>query len=429
MGACDGSAVIPNVSVAGRMEDEQGNMVDDVTVELNGMNVPAFTTDDNGAFTFSAVPMYSNYDIVPEKNMDPLNGVSTFDLVLISQHVLGMNLLDSPYKMIAADINNDGNISTFDIVQLRQLILAIIQDFPTNTSWRFVDSDYIFPDSNNPFMEAFPEKVTLNNLLADEMDIDFMAIKVGDVDGSATPNTLAGTDNRNMTETLTFAIDNITTEKGDIHQVDFRARDFDDVLGYQFAVNFDMDALEFVGIEGQALEVTEQNFGLTLLDEGIITTSWNTNEAQTLADDEILFSLTFKTTVNAPISELIAVTSRFTPAEAYKATDNPVTLLDVALEFNGLTSTNIENGFELFQNRPNPFNGETVIAFNLPKASEASLKVYDVAGKLLYTTENEYAKGYNEVTIYQSDLGTTGILYYTLETPTATATKKMIILK
>ena len=65
---------------------------------------------------------YEHYRIVPYKNDDPLNGVSTFDLVLINKHILGVELLNSPYKMIAADANKSNYISTFDIVELRKLL-------------------------------------------------------------------------------------------------------------------------------------------------------------------------------------------------------------------------------------------------------------------------------------------------------------------
>jgi hypothetical protein len=39
----------------------------------------------------------------------------------------------------------------------------------------------------------------------------------------------------------------------------------------------------------------------------------------------------------------------------------------------------------------------------------------------------DYAKGYNEVRL--SDIAATGVLYYQLDTPTDSATKKMIIIE
>ena len=46
-------------------------------------------------------------------------------------HVLGQEVLDSPYKMIAADINNDKEISALDLIELRKLILGVYNELPT----------------------------------------------------------------------------------------------------------------------------------------------------------------------------------------------------------------------------------------------------------------------------------------------------------
>ncbi|MBK8721644.1 MAG: hypothetical protein IPL95_05045 [Saprospiraceae bacterium] len=55
--------------------------------------------------------------------------------------------LKTPYKRIAADINNDGKISTADMVELRKLILFINDNFTSNTSWKMVDKAYTFTTS------------------------------------------------------------------------------------------------------------------------------------------------------------------------------------------------------------------------------------------------------------------------------------------
>ncbi|WP_236972050.1 T9SS type A sorting domain-containing protein, partial [Membranihabitans marinus] len=69
------------------------------------------------------------------------------------------------------------------------------------------------------------------------------------------------------------------------------------------------------------------------------------------------------------------------------------------------------------------------IGFNLPEASDATLSVYDVTGKVLKVVEGAYGKGYNEVKLNSSDLNATGVLYYQLDTKTYTATKKMIVIE
>ena len=85
------------------------------------------------------------------------------------------------------------------------------------------------------------------------------------------------------------------------------------------------------------------------------------------------------------------------------------------------------NNYALYQNTPNPFKGETVIAFELAEAGAVVVTIMDVNGKVVRTINGDFAKGFNNVTV--KDINTTGVLYYTLESGDFTATKKMIIIE
>ncbi|MCR9103031.1 MAG: T9SS type A sorting domain-containing protein, partial [bacterium] len=100
---------------------------------------------------------------------------------------------------------------------------------------------------------------------------------------------------------------------------------------------------------------------------------------------------------------------------------------DVAIEFSNGTVAGA--GFELYQNQPNPFKGETVIGFNLPEAAQATITISDVTGKVLKLYRHDGSKGYNHITVKSSELAATGVVSYTVETGDYTATKKMVIIK
>ena len=396
-------------------------------VEISGNTSNAIPTGATGSFVFPNLAMNNEYVVTPSKDMNPLNGVSTFDLVLLTQHILGTNVLDSPYEMIAADINNDGKVSTADIIQGRRLILFVITDFPANTSWRFIDANYVFPDPTNPWAEAFPEVIDITSLSQDELAANFTAIKVGDVNGNAIPNSLLGSEERNTVGDLVFSVEDAEMKAGEVYTVDFLAKDFNKVAGYQFSLNFDNTTVEFAGIEAGELNVTEGNFGLDLLNEGVITSSFNTSDAVSAKDDAVLFSINFTATSNGMLSETIKLSSRYTRAEAYTS---DLELMDVAIEFNTLEGTILAgNNFELYQNTPNPFNNSTEIGFNLPEAATATLRVYDVAGRALKVIKGDFAKGYNQITLNAADLKGAGVMYYRLDTPNNTATMKMMIIE
>jgi len=57
------------------------------------------------------------------------------------------------------------------------------------------------------------------------------------------------------------------------------------------------------------------------------------------------------------------------------------------------------------------------------------MTVFDVTGKVIVQRDIDGVKGYNTVNFTANQLGTSGVLYYTLESGDFTATKKMIIIE
>lgn len=136
------------------------------------------------------------------------------------------------------------------------------------------------------------------------------------------------------------------------------------------------------------------------------------------------FAVTFRATKAGQISTMLGVSSQITKAEAYNLTNDR---LDIAFRFNnGNTSTISGVGFELYQNQPNPFVNKTFIGFHLPEATQARLTVFDETGRIVFTQQGDFAKGYNVFAIDRQLITTTGVLYYSVETVQDKATRKMI---
>ncbi|MCR9286283.1 MAG: HYR domain-containing protein [Bacteroidetes bacterium] len=176
---------IPTVSIAGFVRTENGIYIQDVEVNVN--TAFPLNTDIFGGYAFYNLPMGGDYSVVPTKDVNHLNGVTTYDMVLIQKHILNVNKLLSPYKIIAADLNNSGTVTTSDLVEMRKLILNIQSTFSNNESWRFIDADFEFPNPENPFETSFPEYKSFNNLPNSQI-VNFVGIKIGDVNNSVNPN-------------------------------------------------------------------------------------------------------------------------------------------------------------------------------------------------------------------------------------------------
>jgi hypothetical protein len=188
-------------------------------------------------------------------------------------------------------------------------------------------------------------------------------------------------------------------------------------------MQFDPSLYSFVDVTPNALKVNDANFGFHRTNEGIITTSWNNDDAITLPKGDVLFTLKFKVNKNASNSGVISVSSLVTPAIAY---DVAYHTMDITL--GNRNSTGIA-GFELLQNIPNPFNDNTQITFRLPEEGKTSITVTDITGKILKVISGQYSKGEHTIQLNKSELGAAGVLLYKIESGKYTDTKKMIIIE
>lgn len=127
-----------------------------------------------------------DYTISPTRNTNPLDGVTAIDLALIQRHILNLQFLDSPYKVISADVDHSNSVGAIDLANIQRLILGRSTTFPNgNEAWRFVDASHTFSNPNNPFVLAFPEERRVVNLTTDVNDVDFVGMKLGDVNLTA----------------------------------------------------------------------------------------------------------------------------------------------------------------------------------------------------------------------------------------------------
>lgn len=411
--------------IAGSIVTEGGEMVEEAHVMLEQNPQLATMTSDDGHFELPPIATGNSYTVMAEKDGNILNGISTLDVIKITKHILGIQPLSSPYKIIAADVNNSGSISTLDVIKLRKLILQIDTEFPNGVnSWRFIDASYTFPDPENPFTNTFPEVLNVNNLQSDEMGANFIAIKVGDVNESAIPNNLIGNSSRMAYGKFPLSVNNKEMEEGETIVVDFIARDIDKLDGGQFTLQFDPSALEFIEVSAADIEsIGYNNFGVHNVENGMISMSWNKGTEDIDSDEQVMFSITFLGLASANLEDLMWLNDRMTHTEAYTSDGD---LLDIELVFLEDVQVNA-SGNELYQNRPNPFSDDTVIPFKLSEGGDVHFSVFDLAGRLVYDFTSYYSTGYNEITVGKDKLNTKGVMYYQIETNGWKDTRKMIL--
>ncbi len=419
--------------VLGSIRTEDLTKVENVPVYIEEDMEAMHMSNASGNYLFRELQIGNDYRMKPYKNDDPTNGVTTYDLVLLQKHILNITPLNSPYKKIAADINNSGSITTYDAVLLRRLILNIDTAFTENTSWRFVTSDYTFPDPEDPFAEPCPEEIEFTNIQQYIYNADFIAVKIGDLNASATVNFSGANALRNEKEVEDFeiAIPSEKASKGESILVTIQANDYEEITALQFGLKFDSNMLAFQGIANDEQSsvfagLDEDNFGLRNVDQGMLNFAWTTVASQELYPDATLFTLRFrakKDLVN--ITKHFDIAQRAIPAVIYKKDGKP---MNIVLKDHKMFPT--DNGeLVLYPNAPNPFDNSTLIRFVLPGAGKVTLNIMDVNGKMLKAIPIHATQGFNQHVLDAAIFPTSGVYHYLLKTDFGTRSSKLVLIR
>ncbi len=83
----------------------------------------------------------------------------------------------------------------------------------------------------------------------------------------------------------------------------------------------------------------------------------------------------------------------------------------------------------LSQNYPNPFNETTKIEFNLNKAQNVVISVFDLTGKTVDVITNKYYTQGKHSVVWNATNLNAGIYYYKLQTETSSTVRKAMIVK
>lgn len=157
--------------IQGVVLDPHGMPVRNVLISISGSVSDTVYTNAEGEFIVNAVNRNGQYHIVPTKDDNQTNGVSVIDLVTLQKHLLGKDTFDLAWQHIAGDATNNQVVSAGDLVVILRLLLGRITFFPSSPSWRII-----------------PPQIDINTIPpGGPFEVQFEAVKIGDVNGSADP--------------------------------------------------------------------------------------------------------------------------------------------------------------------------------------------------------------------------------------------------
>ena len=367
------------------------------SVNLSGEEIGYDVTDNEGQYGFESLEMNRSYTVSPSKVDHMVSGVTTLDLILIQNHILGTREIEDPKLLIAADINGSGTINALDIIDLRRAILGLSFVTPTSEAWRFVTVDSEVMKGYGGM--NYDEEYDFRSLESSQYGADFYAIKVGDVN-----NTLATAKSRTSNfQTLKIKKSQSSLKINTSREVDF--------MGMQMSV--DLRGQQLLDITSEYVDINEGNYSIV---NGILRVSFQTDSSVDLPTGSTLFELHF-----AGIPGTIELTDHIN-AETYDSDLLPSSFI--------LTEDFAIDGYSLGQNNPNPTSGSATIDFVIPSAQTVEMNFYTLDGRLIGSIENSYPAGRN-VVVVDAELTqhNTGSIIYKMITEEFVATKKMIIVR
>lgn len=398
--------------IQGDVTTVSGEGIPNFRMKLHGSNTDAILSDEDGSYAFPMMPSGGDYTVGTYKNDDVTNGVTTLDLIMIQRHVLGLAEFDSPYQYIAADINNNENVNSSDLLALRKVILGINIEFPNNLSWRTIDADHTFDDATDPWSTSIPEYYNIQQL-ATNMYIDFVGVKIGDINGNATVNlTENGTVATRSSNTATLVSD---IENGAIL---YSVVEDIDIAGLQFTIN--TDGYDISEIRSDVFD--DNSIAYNEVSEGVYNVSIANATSISVEANQELFTIEF----GCVSCNLSSVEKGFgLSPEVYVSENLEITELEIVKR----EGDQEQILFTVAQNTPNPWLAYTQVEVTMPTAKTVTVTVFDVTGRIMYQEAQMLNAGKNVIQLDNEKVTGSGVFFYEVSTDTQSAQYKMIKLK
>lgn len=136
-------------------------------------------TDDSGSFLFSDVPRGQMVNVMPSINADLADGkINTADGIILFEHLTGINRIQDPYDLLAADVDGDADIDFDDVEYLVDYITGQLDALP-NAPWLYITAAQNIDGVQAPWSELFEQYEVMIEQAVNK--VDFIAIQVGNV--------------------------------------------------------------------------------------------------------------------------------------------------------------------------------------------------------------------------------------------------------
>lgn len=416
---------LTTATLKGSLLTPQNNIVNNVHLtcldKKTGSNVHSLLVEHNKYDFDLSLPLAhwtTGVELSMEKNDEPLKGLSVADIIVIQRHLLGLNPIQSPEKLLAADVNNSGDISVRDILVLQRMILGLDSEFPNGTPpWHFLDAD-LLQRSN-----ALSNHISVDHGSTQAGQYNFTTVKTGDVNSSWSLQNESMLESRS--NDFVFYIDkNFSPDQG-LLAFSIRAQDISSLSGFQGTFEFDSESLNFVNVIPGILNVNDSDFNMNTTDEGVLPIVWSTSQGVSIDKDQVLFTLIFKVrNLNSSVQYSIDFGSNTILAQGVNAEGAVIKVV--------YNSAN-DNVPEIYINKtyppyPNPSYGEVRFDVELTHDEIVYLTIYDLNGRSVLNKAFRLLKGQRSIFITEQDRLGSGMYLCSIASATFNKSYRLLLI-
>jgi len=369
--------------INGKLVTQKDKSIPDAEIDIVS-SIDTFSgfgmTGENGEFEYEEVPEFLKYVLRPHYNSSASKGVTTLDLVWMQRHILGLAEFDNAYDVIASDVNNNDNVNSADLLVMRKMILGVITKWPNEQdNWRFVDSSFVFSDIYEPF--EFPDSIVIDQLVDTTSASNFIAIKVGDVNGSYIPS---------------FQQNGSQSELRSTNNIEAILTSDDESSSLIINADSELDGLQFSIEVGDGTTISSSVLTETdyVIQDGVLKVAW-------LNTSDILFKNLTLIEFSSPLD-----------VEKFEGSLQPEVYFNAeAYSLNLTTENRVVDKLNLSVTvLGNPFDNNLEIAVN-DSESPILIEIYNSIGEQIYTRKYQYQ---SDISIPQEHFIQTGV--YILKT-------------
>ena len=379
---------------SGKIIQLNGEAIPNLSISYNG----TVTTDLDGKFQFTDIPNNTSYKFSVGEIPGIFDDISILDIIEIRRAILAKdifnpsqqyasNLDDFLTSPLSIDLDNNPNlnsldgISTYDLVLMSKLALGINLSSPV---------DYkLLTTIENPLTKyLLVPNIDLDINTKSDLEMNIVAIKPGD---AAVSQEYMFPPNNAPSPVLTVSSEDF--KAGEKVQFSVTAKDFTNILGLQQSFEWDPNLLEFESITILNERGNEANLNILNkehLTEGLLSFLFNYPLLTPLSlDGNVLMKINFKALADAPTNQsVLSINDQLIPKQIVwqNPDDNEIYILE-GIYNNALVSSinELPAGLEKLELFPNPTSNELNVKALFQNTTNFEMNIVNVLGQEVFT--------------------------------------------